>query len=928
MSRAFCFFALIVAVVALTAGCNTSSDPNRAIAKAQQYREKGDNKAAIIELKTVLQKSPNHGELRYLLGVTYHDAKDYRQSEQELRRALDLSYERSKVMPVLGKSMLMLGEFQKILDQIPVEAHAGNVVQADVLTLRARALMGLGRLSQAREMLDAALVKQPDFPDALVQQGRLAAGDQKFDDAGRLIDRAIARSPKHIDAWIVKGELARVRGDEAGVLAASLKVIEIDPKNISARLSIVSLHIANKRLDEARKMIAEARKLAPGDVMTQHMQALVDFQARDYKTANETIQQVLKVAPNNLPSVILAGAILTELGSYEQAQVHLASALSLAPGNLYVRKLMLSSLARSGQVRRALEVLQPGLKQAPEDRQLMLMAGELYLEGGEFGKAAAYFDKVAARDPKDPLARYKLGLSRLAAGDTDKAFSDLEAAVAIDSTKYEADTVLVVSYLTRGKYDQALKVMESLEKKQPKNPVTFNLKAAIYMGKKDVSSARKYLERALELSPTFLPAAKNVALLDLEDKNIKAARGRIESLLEKDKNDVQVLLTLAEMGPRLGASSSEVIDWLVRASKANSGSVQPHLKLARAYIQAADAKKALETALQARTISPDNIEVLDTLGSIQLLAGETGQAITTYSSLATLQPNSPAVLYRLARIHIGNGGDQLAATTLRKALALKPDFTDAQITLVELELRAERYTEAMSIVQQVRKQSNKSALGFVLEGDVLVAQKQFVQAAKAYDAAYRIGKTGAVVMKSHSALMQAGKSDDADSRLMQWLKDSPDDLDVRQYAADASLDNGNFKSAIEQYEWLLTKSPKNSPALNNLAWAYYKVKDPRALETAERALSLKPDSPAFMDTLGWILVEQGKTTHGVEMLRKAVAAAPKDHEIRYHYIQALVKSGDKGQAISLLERIVAPDAKFPRRADAAALLQQLRGGTK
>ena len=89
------------------------------------------------------------------------------------------------------------------------------------------------------------------------------------------------------------------------------------------------------------------------------------------------------------------------------------------------------------------------------------------------------------------------------------------------------------------------------------------------------------------------------------------------------------------------------------------------------------------------------------------------------------------------------------------------------------------------------------------------------------------------------------------------------------------------------------KQPDNVLVLNNLAWAYQQVKDPRALETAERAYKLKPDNAAVADTLGWMLVEQGNTTRGLELLQKAVAAAPKALEIRYHLAQAWVKSGDK-----------------------------------
>jgi predicted Zn-dependent protease len=102
------------------------------------------------------------------------------------------------------------------------------------------------------------------------------------------------------------------------------------------------------------------------------------------------------------------------------------------------------------------------------------------------------------------------------------------------------------------------------------------------------------------------------------------------------------------------------------------------------------------------------------------------------------------------------------------------------------------------------------------------------------------------------------------------------------------------------------------------------VKDPRALETIERAYKLKPDNPAVADTLGWMLVEQGNLRRGLELLQNAVAAAPDAHEIRYHLAYALAQLGEKVQAITHLERIVPADEKFAQRADALALLKQLK----
>ena len=124
----------LLIVVLSSGGCGEKAgNVDRLIADARQERDKGSHNAAIIHLKNLLQKSPEHAEARYLLGVTYVDTGDFVSAEKELRRALELKYDPAKVIPPLGKSLLMTGALQKVLDEVRLEGDAGNAVQAEVL---------------------------------------------------------------------------------------------------------------------------------------------------------------------------------------------------------------------------------------------------------------------------------------------------------------------------------------------------------------------------------------------------------------------------------------------------------------------------------------------------------------------------------------------------------------------------------------------------------------------------------------------------------------------------------------------------------------------------------------------------------------------------------------------------------------------------
>ena len=138
----------------------------------------------------------------------------------------------------------------------------------------------------------------------------------------------------------------------------------------------------------------------------------------------------------------------------------------------------------------------------------------------------------------------RLAQVRLATGEVDQAVKDLESVAASDTSRYQADLILIASHLQRKELDKALAAVGSLEKKQPDNPLTYNLKGGVYLARRDFPNARAAFERALELQPAYLAAIANLVRLDLADKNPDAARKRFNAALAKSPSDAGLLVRL------------------------------------------------------------------------------------------------------------------------------------------------------------------------------------------------------------------------------------------------------------------------------------------------------------------------------------------------------------------------------------------------
>jgi putative PEP-CTERM system TPR-repeat lipoprotein len=520
--------------------------------------------------------------------------------------------------------------------------------------------------------------------------------------------------------------------------------------------------------------------------------------------------------------------------------------------------------------------------------------------------------------------RTGLGLSRLASGDFESATADLQFASELDETKSHADVLLISSYLQRRQFAEALKAAQTLQSKQPENPLSYNLLAAAYIGNQDIPAARRALEKALALQPGYTPAALTLAQFDLRDGNKAAARKRFEDILAKDRSNVQAYIALASMGPRIDARPSEIQGWLEAARRESPGTIQPLVMLARFHVQAGEPKKALELVEKAVIQAPDNSEVLELAGQVQLAAGERIRALAMFSKWVSLQPSSPQALYRLATAQLANGDPTGAVSSLRKALEQRPRFLEAQTLLAETLIAAGRHADVLPLAEQMQRQSPKAASGWMVQGDSLFASKQYTQAAKAYEDALERRPSGPLIMKLHAALAQAGRAAAGETRLKDWIKAQPADLATQLYLAEVYLKSRRYGEAIAAYEAFLRVAPESIVALNNLAWCYQQLNDKRAVPTAEKAMSLSPQNPAVMDTLGWILAQNGDFPRSIDLLKRATAMAPKSADIRYHYVQSLAKSGDRETAKAELERLLVEHPKFPDHDEALGLLAQLR----
>jgi putative PEP-CTERM system TPR-repeat lipoprotein len=901
------------------AACGRTQSAESLLAEAKQYQQKGDLKAALIQLKNAVEKSPENGNARLQLATLELRMGGAASAEKEARKARSLGIAADAALPLQGKAMLQQGRFKEMLDEITPELAARS---APLLSLRGDALLATGKADDAKQAYDQALGLNPNSGDALLGLARHAMTRNDREAAERYAADAASKDANNPEVWMFHGALLRVTGKPEEALGAYDKALALDPQHRSAHIEKAYIEISRGKFAEAKTEIDAAEKATPGSMLVTYTRALSDFSQGKFAAAQESVQKVLKNAPEHLPSILLAGASEMNLGATQQAEMHLRKYLASIPNDVYARKLLAQTLLKSSQPADAAAALAPVLNDSTNDPQLLALAGESYMQVRDFDKASAYLEKAAALAPKAAAVRTSLGLSRLGQGNSEKGLSELELAATLDPKSSQAAMVLVQTELELKHYDKALAAVQSLEKQQVDNPQVYNMKGVVYLMKGDKANARAAFEKAVALQPTYFPAVTNLSRLDLQDSKPEVAKQRFEKVLEKDKNNYGAMAALGELA-LLQKHNDEATSWFEKGSSANPDAVVPAVRLGTHYLRINQPQKALTLARKYLATNPTNPDLLELQGQAQVASKDPSAALETYGKLVNVLPKSAPAQLRLAGVHMMLKNEAAAAADIKRAIEVQPAFIPARLAQIELALRTHRTDDALAQARQLQKLNGKLPVGYAVEGDVLLVQNKPAEALGAYEKAQSISKAPEMLVKILQVMSNSGKGKEAEARGAQWLKEHPNDALVSMFLADRSLASKDFKPAISLLENALKQNPNNPVALNNLAWAYQQQKDPRALDTAEQAFKVAGDNPGVMDTLGWMLVEQGNTARGLPLLQKASGLAPNAPEIRYHLAVGLNKSGDKQGARKELDKLLADNKPFAQIEEARALLKTL-----
>ena len=345
--------------------------------RAAEHTSNGEIPAAVIELKNVLQRSPDNAEARYRLASIYLEYEDFPAAARHFRLAGEAGWNPAESRIGLVKSMLEQDEYSAALKACVVEDAFPANAQADLTALRAVALAGLGQQENAQAALNAAEQIQPDA--ALVLQTRIdfliAAGNTA--EAALVTARALERHPDNASLKLRKAALLASEQDLTQADEQLREVIALDPPGYisghghSARLALVKIRIIEQNLSGTSTFI---EPLYGRDTEALYLGALLAYQEDKFELAEQLLLKLFNRSPDNLPSMQLYGMVSYSLENYEKAAYYLAKYVSANPDNLTAKKQLSLAYMKLGQFDEAGTTLSAETDEEIADTGLLTLA--------------------------------------------------------------------------------------------------------------------------------------------------------------------------------------------------------------------------------------------------------------------------------------------------------------------------------------------------------------------------------------------------------------------------------------------------------------------------------------------------------------------------------------------------------------------------
>ncbi|MEX1045034.1 MAG: tetratricopeptide repeat protein [Chthoniobacterales bacterium] len=493
----------------------------------------------------------------------------------------------------------------------------------------------------------------------------------------------------------------------------------------------------------------------------------------------------------------------------------------------------------------------------------------------------------------------------------------------------------------------------------------------------DPDLAFVHYRRALDLDPANASLAQEIARIHLQRDEVPEALSVLKDTFKHNPRAASLALRIAGIYV-ISLRKFEPAERFARqALQASPDLIEPYQMLysiCRADGRPGDASKILAQAARRTNEDPVFWAGLADLNVRQLLmegslrdTGKSSVALAHYRRAAELGRQDSAVLLRAFNFFFAGGHLEDAVSSGRRLLVLQPSDTLTREKLALALASLQRPEEAVDELEAVVADNPASLLAYRAHGEILLergdaagALEKFEKALLLHDDDPRLyleiadlciktdrpERAAWWLSRAREKFTNLPELPFYEGQLLGHLKRWREARNAMDVAADLAARNqpsfltaefyfqhgvaaersGDHDAAARHFLACLELDAGHAQALNYLGymWAERGENLAAAEELIRRAVDLEPHSAAYLDSLGWVLYQQGRYHEALAPLQQAsqLSADAPDPVVEEHLGDVLEKLGRRNDAVKAWERAAALEGAS---GELPAKLQAARG---
>lgn len=500
-----------------------------------------------------------------------------------------------------------------------------------------------------------------------------------------------------------------------------------------------------------------------------------------------------------------------------------------------------------------------------------LLAGEIAGKRGAFKEAAQHYQNASELSDDPSIAERSTRIA-LFASNWDQALQSVERWIELQPDNIEAREAAGLLYIQDKQSDKAFTQFDRvIDSAGDERAELFNQLGASIGKENTHPETLQVFDRLRQKYSDIAASHLTYAKLSYRAEKFEEALSGIESTLAIEPDNSDALILQNRIYLNTGRSDLALAS-MAKLAEAKPEDASIHLDYARMLVQVKRYPEALDAFSRVMELLPQDTNLIYSVALLHVELGQHKEAREYLRKLTASHPHRDAAHYYLGRIEeVEKNWDKAMGWYLR--VGEGEYYYDARANVAEMQAKLGLVSEARASLQQLRNETSAESVRvrlYLAEGQIL---------------------------------READALEDAMSLYNEVLESYPGNVELHYARGMLGEQMGRLDLLEQDMKEILKQEPDNATTLNALGYTLVDRTEriDEGMEYIRKALALRPDDAAILDSLGWAYYRKGNLEKSLEYLNKAHALF-QDPEISMHLGEVLWAAGQHDKAIETVNQ--------------------------